>query len=398
MYPTLFHFALDLFGVEVQLFKLINTFGFFLALAFLAAARCLSSELARKTEQGLLARETKIVSAPRPPTLAELLSGALGVFVLGFKVFGVVLGGIELHGGEDAQRYLLSWQGHWPAGLALAVAWSAYRYQTGKRLGDEPKSERRLEVTAAHHTMGITGAAAIGGLIGAKVFHLLERPASILELIRNPSVAAIASGLTIYGGLIVGSLAAYRYCRRANLSFTHVCDAVSPGLLLAYAIGRMGCQMSGDGDWGIVSPGAPGGVGAFVPDWFWAYDYPNNVLGVGVPMAEGGFPGYGTHLVPSVYPTPLYEALVALLLFALLWSVRTRLHRPALMSSIYLVANGVERFAIESIRVNATYDIAGWSVTQAQVISVLVMAGGVALMTVALRRPLLLAPEPPLPS
>jgi prolipoprotein diacylglyceryltransferase len=261
--------------------------------------------------------------------------------------------------------------------------------------GDHPEF---VEVTPRDHTLGITGAAALGGLIGAKLFHLLERPKNILELIEHPSLSAIFSGLTIYGGLIVGTGLVYRYCRRHNLGFVHVCDSVAPGLMLAYGIGRLGCHFSGDGDWGIASKGAPSGF-EWLPSWFWAFDYPNNVLSSGVPMASGGYPGYGMHLVPPVYPTPLYESLAAFLIFGLLWAVRKRIERPFVMFGLYMVLNGIERFAIEQIRVNAVYELFGKTATQAEIIAALTFIGGLVIIFIQMRKPLatVTAPHAPAP-
>jgi phosphatidylglycerol---prolipoprotein diacylglyceryl transferase len=110
------------------------------------------------------------------------------------------------------------------------------------------------------------------------------------------------------------------------------------------------------------------------------------VIGAGVKMASGGYPGYGTHLSPSVFPTPLYESLAAFALFGLLWAVRRRIERPLVMFGLYMMVNGVERFWIERIRVNATYDLFGHAVTQAQIISVLMFIGGAVLIAVQLKR------------
>lgn len=393
MYPTLYHAVLGLLGLDLQVLKLVNTFGLLVALGFFGAARSLASELERKHKAGLLAPTRRLVVPERPPTLAgALLSGALA-FVFGFKFFGVALGKYSLQGGNDTQRYLLSTQGHFWAGLIFGIGWMLYRMR-GVQRGvpvPVPQGPVYVDVAPREHTLGITGAVALGSIIGAKLFHLLERPQSILELIEHPSMAALFSGLTIYGGLIVGTLFAYRYCRRHELPFVHVADSAAPGLMLGYCIGRLGCQLSGDGDWGTASAGTPSGFN-WLPSWFFAFDYPNNVIGSGVPMASGGFAGYGKHLVPAVYPTPLYESLAALACFALLWSVRKRIERPLVMFALYLVLNGIERFAIEAIRVNATYDLFGHAVTQAQIISVLMFAGGLVLAYWQLRK----APAPPL--
>jgi phosphatidylglycerol---prolipoprotein diacylglyceryl transferase len=396
MYPTLYHAALDLLGLDLQILKLINTFGFFVALAFLAAARCLASELERKHELGLLSSTRRPYEPPRPTTPVDLLVSGLLAFVVGYKVLGIALGGEGLQGGSDTQRYLLSTRGNLGAGIITGLGWMFFRYRELKasRTALEPlEVPEFVEITPREHTMGITGAAALGGLIGAKVFHFLERPRSIIEFFEHPSLSALFSGLTIYGGLIVGAGLVYLYCRRNQLGFTHVADAVAPGLLLAYGIGRLGCQFSGDGDWGIPNTSPPPAALAWLPDWLWAYDYPNNVIGSGVPMAAGGYPGYGTHLVPSVFPTPLYESLMAFALFAVLWGLRKHIQRPFTMFGLYMMLNGFARFWIEKIRVNATYEVLGRNMTQAEIIAVLIFIGGAVLVAVGRKS----APHPAAP-
>jgi prolipoprotein diacylglyceryltransferase len=264
--------------------------------------------------------------------------------------------------------------------------------KSGAAKPSESESPIEEEVPPQDFTMGITGAAALGGLIGAKLFHLLERPRSIIELFEHPSLAAIFSGLTIYGGLIVGALFVWLYTRRRNIPFAHVCDANAAGLMLAYAIGRLGCQLSGDGDWGIPNPAEPPALIAWLPEWVWSYGYPNNVIGAGVPMASGGFPGYGTHLVPPVYPTPLYESVFAFISFAVLWYLRRRIERPLALFGIYMMINGFARFWVEKIRVNATYDLFGTAVTQAEIIAVVLFIGGAGI--IAWSRRVLLTPPP----
>jgi len=398
MYPTLYHAFHDLFGVDLQVLKLINTFGFLVALAFLAAARTLSSELARKHDLRLIPTTRRLVTPARPTTLADVVISGVVAFVLAFKFFGVALGDHTLQGGADTQRYLLSTKGHLVAGLVCAAGWMLLRFREMRSAEPAPVSSKPVYVDVApqEHTMGITGAAALGGLLGAKIFHFLERPKSILEFFEHPSLSALFSGLTIYGGLIMGCLAVYIYARRAKIPFAHVADSVAPGLMLAYGIGRLGCQLSGDGDWGIPSAGVPAGFG-WLPSWFWAFDYPNNVLGVGQHMAQGGFPGYGTHLVPPVYPTPLYESLMAFVLFAILWSLRKRIEKPLAIFGIYMMLNGVERFWIEKIRVNATYEIFGHHWTQAEIIAVFMFLGGGLIVWWSSRQPDPVRFDPPKP-
>jgi prolipoprotein diacylglyceryltransferase len=185
------------------------------------------------------------------------------------------------------------------------------------------------------------------------------------------------SGLTFYGGLIGGAAAVMTYAYRKGLNPIVIADCAAPGLMLAYATGRIGCMLSGDGDWGIVNTAPMPDMIAWLPDWMWAFNFPNNVAGEGIPI-EGCVGPYCSVLPLPVYPTPFYETMVGLAIFALLWSIRKKLNAPGLMFSVYLIFNGIERFSIEQIRVNATIPFLGMEVTQAQIISTCLMLIGIA--------------------
>jgi prolipoprotein diacylglyceryltransferase len=145
--------------------------------------------------------------------------------------------------------------------------------------------------------------------------------------------------------------------------------------MLAYGIGRIGCQVAGDGDWGIVNTYSK--PLSWIPDWLWAYDYPHNVNKEGVPLLNCTWGDYCYHLPAPVFPTPLYEIAMALLLFALLWSIRKKVKVTGRLFAIYLIANGIERFLIEHIRVNTKYDIFGFHPTQAEIISSCLIVFGI---------------------
>jgi prolipoprotein diacylglyceryltransferase len=181
----------------------------------------------------------------------------------------------------------------------------------------------------------------------------------------------------MYGGLIVGAIAVLSYANRHRIPLLQLCDAAAPGLMLAYGTGRLGCQLSGDGDWGIVNTQPKPDWLGFLPDWSWSFTYPNNVVNEGVPMADcaGKF---CNELPQGVFPTPLYEAVACILLFFVLWSMRKSIKVPGRMFSAYLLFNGIERFFIELIRVNSKYQLGGLAFTQAQLISVLLMILGIA--------------------
>ena len=141
-------------------------------------------------------------------------------------------------------------------------------------------------------------------------------------------------------------------------------DACAPTLLLAYGIGRIGCQVSGDGDWGIPNTAPKPDWLSFMPDWFWAYDYPNNVLGVALDTPH--------------WPTPLYESIASIGLFLILFSFRRKIKVAGVMFSIYLILNGLERFFIEKIRENNELDFLGFHPTQAEIISTVLVLLGIA--------------------
>jgi phosphatidylglycerol:prolipoprotein diacylglycerol transferase len=202
----------------------------------------------------------------------------------------------------------------------------------------------------------------LAGLVGAKVFHLLEHPREFLE---NPARMVFSTGgLTFFGGLIGSVAAGAIYARRHKAPIPLLLDVFAPALMLAYGIGRIGCQIAGDGDWGIaVTSPAP----AWLPDWLWAQTYTGNIAGVEIPP-------------PGVYPAPLYETVMATAAFGLLWSIRKHRHASGWLFGVYLLLAGVERFLIELIRVNTTFSIFGLEVTQAQIIATLCVIAGVFVM------------------
>ncbi|MDH3649290.1 MAG: prolipoprotein diacylglyceryl transferase, partial [Saprospiraceae bacterium] len=184
------------------------------------------------------------------------------------------------------------------------------------------------------------------------------------------------SGLAIYGGLIVAFIYIYWYVNKKGIKPIHVMDSVAPALIMGYAVGRIGCQLSGDGDWGIVNTLVQPGWW-FLPDWMWAYDYPHNVLEKGQ-MIEGCSWNYCRRLIDPVFPTPFYETVLSLVIFAILWLLRKRIRIPGVLFFIYLIFNGLERFWIEKIRVNDKIPMFGMELTQAEIISFLLFFVGIA--------------------
>ncbi|MBN30654.1 MAG: diacylglyceryl transferase [Crocinitomicaceae bacterium] len=398
MYPTLYHALSDLFGWEIAALKLINSFGLFVALAFVGAAFTLRREIDRKQSLGIFQPTQTTLTIGGPVSWTEYLSQAVVGFILGWKLIYLALNAEVLFQSGLPQRHLFSLEGSPILGLIIAAIFVGWRYWESRKSGKK-LSKETVYIPANQHVGGIVTVAAIGGITGAKFFHLLEYPEEMVRFFREPSLQNFLGGLTIYGGLIVGGLSVYIYALRNNLKFLPLADATAPGLMLAYGIGRIGCQVSGDGDWGIPNSNPKPDWMGFLPDWMWSYSFPNNVNGVygARPAGYTGrligpddpwpiFEGYGTYLDPGVYPTAFYETLMCLIIFGLLWSVRRRIVTPGRLFALYCVFNGLERFFIEKIRVNVEMDLLGMHVTQAEVISTITFLSGLTLWAILGKR------------
>ena len=278
---------------------------------------------------------------PRPSDLVRDVFGIpfpVPIYSFGAMVAVAILVGTWLGGRELDRKYA--------AGLIGGV-----EVQT--------KDGRTVEESPSILVGTLAVLAGVMGIVGAKLFTILGNPGRFL--LDPAGMLFSTGGLTFYGGLIVAGGAIVWYLRRYDLSVAPVADAAAPGLMLAYGIGRIGCHLAGDGDWGIAADlGAkPDGW----PMWLWAETYPHAIVG---PPPQ------------PVYPTPIYEALAATVLFAGLWALRRHPFRAGWLFSLYLVANGVERFLIEQIRVNPEYTLFGLTPTQAEIIAVLLIIAGAA--------------------
>ena len=214
--------------------------------------------------------------------------------------------------------------------------------------------------------------AALWGFLGAKIFHNLE---NLDDFAKDPIAALISfSGLTFYGGLILATVAIIIYIRRFKIRVIHFADAMAPTMLFAYAAGRIGCHMSGDGDWGI--PNFNPKPFTWLPDWMWAYTYPHNVVneGVSIPNCVGQ---YCNQLPLPVYPTTFYEVIGTFILFGILWMLRKKITQPGILTGIYLIFAGSERFLIEKIRVNNRIHSLPFEPTQAELISTILILCGI---------------------
>lgn len=435
MYPNLYYVFKDWFGVEWQGLSFLNTFGLFVALAFIVAAVVLSSELKRKEKLGLLLPREEMITVGKPASLFDLFLNGLTGFIFGYKLLGLFMSKPE---GMNAQDYIFSTQGNLLGGILGAAALVALKYmETNKQKLKTP--EKRAVRIWPHDRVGdIIILGLIFGILGAKLFDNFE---NWDEFVQDPIGRIFSqSGLTFYGGLILAAAAICWFAYRKGIKIRHLVDAAAPALMIAYAVGRIGCQVSGDGDWGVynsayvsneygvVKEAAPGEFsqqlqknapyftegkaldtagrllyvtdrtygtvdsvphihfkGAdFLPTWLFAYSYPQNVNKDGI-LIPGVTDEHDRVLPQPVFPTPLYEIIICTLLFLFLWLIRKRIKTPYVLFGIYLTVNGIERFLVESIRVNKTYNLFGMQPSQAQIIAIVLVIIGVGTIITARR-------------
>jgi phosphatidylglycerol:prolipoprotein diacylglycerol transferase len=227
--------------------------------------------------------------------------------------------------------------------IALALFAGALRLaRSFSRYGIDPALAERY-VTAG----------GISGLVGARLWHIGEN----WNVYRHDLVSALtaSAGFTFYGGFIIATVCVYILARRDGTNIAKLCDALGPCLALGYAIGRLGCQLSGDGDYGMPTTG------------FWGMSYSTGV----VPTLPGEL----------VYPTPLFESAISLVVLAVLSLVEksdTFLAKGYQRFGLYLVLISIERFSVEFLRINPRLAL---SLSEAQWIALgLMVAGSVLIM------------------
>jgi len=169
----------------------------------------------------------------------------------------------------------------------------------------------------------ITFAALLGGVVGARAYYVIQNYSQV----RHDLLGSVfsGSGLVWYGGAVGGAIGVLAWMRWRRTLELRMLDMCVTALALGYAIGRIGCQVSGDGDYGIRSS---------LP---WAMGYPHGTL----PTPPG----------VRVQPTPIYETVSMCLLAFALWQLRDRV-RPGVVLALYCVGSGLERFLVEFIRRN----------------------------------------------
>lgn len=433
MYPNLYYVFKDWFGVEWNSLSFLNTFGLFVALAFVAAAIVLSAELKRKERAGLLLPREEMITVGKPASMMDLFLNGLTGFIFGYKLFGLFF---SKPADVSAQDYIFSTEGNFLGGLLVAAVLAGIKWWEKNKQKLKTPERRAIRIWPHDRVGDIIILGLVFGILGAKLFDNFEHWD---EFVQDPIGRIFSqSGLTFYGGLIMAAIAICWYARKKGIKIKHLVDAAAPALMIAYAIGRIGCQVSGDGDWGVfnsaytsdasgnITVAAPGdfqqqltknaayfteGKAAdstgklvyvtdrtygtleavphksfkgpsFLPQWLFAYSYPQNVNKDGILMP--GITDEHNRVLPQpVFPTPLYEIIICTLLFLFLWAIRKKIKTPFVLFGIYLAVNGAERFLVESIRVNKLYNILGMHISQAQGIAILLILSGLITIFVA---------------
>jgi phosphatidylglycerol:prolipoprotein diacylglycerol transferase len=218
---------------------------------------------------------------------------------------------------------------------------------------------------------------AIAGIAGSRIYDVFDNWAAYKTNLW--SIVLSGSGFVWYGGLIAGIVATWLVARYYKVSFLTLADMCAPALVLGQAFGRMGCQLSGDGDWGMPST---------LP---WAMAYPKAIVGWGPQtvltldaqgnLVSGFFPGVRVH------PTPVYEVILYTAIFLVLWSLRGKINVEGRILCLYLILAGAARFIVEFVRINPRVFV---GLSEAQLISLaMVTAGTIGWFWSATRHPVM---------
>lgn len=198
-------------------------------------------------------------------------------------------------------------------------------------------------------------AAIPGGIVGSKVFHILEH---LDEFAADPmGMIFSGAGLSAYGGFLLSFLLVWYIVHRSGERFLTVADAATPAMALGYCFGRFGCHVAGDGCYGIETSSLLG------------LAYPNGIVPSSIP----------------VYPTPLFEVFFSFAVLVAMLKLRKREFPAGQLFFLYLVLNGLPRFLVEFIRLNPKMAL---GLTQAQFIGLFFIAAGIAGWIYAGKRPI----------
>lgn len=210
----------------------------------------------------------------------------------------------------------------------------------------------------------ITIIAVFGGIVGSKLLYIFENFEIFLKYPIKTSFSS--GGFTFLGGLILAFIVSWIYIIRKNYNFLRAADAVAPSLIIAYGIGRIGCHLAGDGDYGVPT-NLPWGMNyenGIVPPTHlfngteYAASFPHNIFPNNTPL----------------HPTPIYEFLASLVIFIFLWKFRKSNWKDGKIVMLYFILSSLSRFLVEFIRLNPRIL---WGLSEAQIIAAVIFMIGI---------------------
>lgn len=337
----------------------IYSYGFWVAMGFLAAAVVVTRELKRREALGVMSYSEQVIHHRRKINFFWVLLYAVIGYFIGTKAVPMLT--------ETIDPFM--------AGIGLALAagglklWESYK--------NRPKKD--FDETVIVYPSDLVGdmvmICAVFGVTGANFFNYLESPEDYINFWQDP-IGSMFSGLSVYGGMITAGIVLLVYCYRKKINIPHFFDSVCMAFILANGIGRLGCQTSGDGDWGVVNLAAKPD---WIPQFLWANTYPHNIVNEGV-FIQGCREAYCMVLPQPVYPTPIYEFLMCLAIFFILYMLRKRLTSMAgMLVFIFFILIGIQRYLIEQIRDLSgrdLYYIFGAGLKQSELISIILVIVG----------------------
>ena len=216
---------------------------------------------------------------------------------------------------------------------------------------------------------------AFAGIVGAKIWHVIDTPEdrpTLQLLFSRQFLEWVRQGFAWFGGFVAGIITLLFLARKYRISMLTMLDICSPAVAIGYGVGRIGCLISGDGDYGKPTSW----------QWPWGMAFPNGLVPTTQVCQQYGWPADC-----RVYPTPIYEFIAGALIFWYLWRRGKRALQhplgPGVITGEFLILSGLERFLVEFLRINQRV-IFGMS--NAQFAALLTVIAGVILLIIARRR------------
>lgn len=338
----------------------IYSYGFWVAMGFLAAAIVVGKELKRRESIGVMHYTEEEIKYTRDINYFWVLLYTFVGYFVGSKVVPMLTAQID--------PFL--------AGLAMALIAGGLKLYESFKNRPEKEYNETVKIYASDLIGDLVMICAVFGVAGANFFNYLENPDDYANFWSDP-IGSMFSGLSVYGGMITAGIVLLAYCKWKKISIPHFFDSVCMAFILANGIGRLGCQTAGDGDWGVEHLAQKP---SWIPQFLWSNTYPHNIADVGIPI-QNCAEQHCLQLPQPVYPTPIYEFLMCTAIFFILWSLRKKLTaKPGLLLFIFFLLIGVQRYLIEQIRDLSGRDlywVFGHGFKQSELISIILIILGV---------------------